>query len=154
MKEKDLFPDYEPKTTPDTIEDYLRNPENEIFKILRKIGEPKLENLNQILNLFKKYQNKAKKNPGKFQDGRVGLGANLKQYTPSEEELIVSELGKMIKKIIEINSEKEINEYKKKEKKKSQIIEFTEIYFRHVDVMGSGRYFYAEKKDKKTIFRL
>ena len=154
MKEKDLFPDYEPKITPDTIEDYLRNPESEVFKILGEIGKAKLENLKQILTLFKKYQKKAKKNPGRFQDGRIGLGANLKQYTPSEEELIVSELGKMIKNIIEVYSEKEINEYKKGEKIKSQIIEFNEIYFRHVDVMGSGRYFYAEKKEQNIKFSL
>ena len=154
MKEKDLFPDYEPKITPDTIEDYLRNPESEVFKILGEIGKAKLENLKQILTLFKKYQKKAKKNPGRFQDGRIGLGANLKQYTPSEEELIVSELGKMIKNIIEVYSEKEINEYKKGEKIKSQIIEFNEIYFRHVDVMGSGRYFYAEKKEQHIKFSL
>jgi len=154
MKEKDLFPDYEPKTTPDTIEDYLRTPESEVFKILGEIGEAKLERLKQILTLFKNFQKKAQRNPGRFQDGRVGLGANLKQYTPSEEEVIVSELGKMIKNIIEVYSEKEINEYKKEEKIKSQIIEFNEIYFRHVDVMGSGRYFYAEKKEQKVKFRL
>ncbi len=154
MRENDLFPDYEPKTTPDTVEDYLQYPESEIFKILGEVGEAKLEHLKQILILFKKYKKKAKKNPGGFQDGRVSLGANLKQYTPSEEELIISELGKMIRNIIEVYSEKEINEYKKKEKIKSQIIEFTEIYFRHVDVMGSGRYFYAEKNDKMVKIRL
>ncbi len=154
MKEKDLFPNYEPKITPDTIEDYLRNPESEVFKILGEIGVAKLENLKHIFTLFKNFQKKAQKNPGRFQDGRVGLGANLKQYTPSEEELIVSELGKMIKNIIEIYSEKEINEYKKREKIMSQIIEFNEIYVRHVDVMGSGRYFYAEKNEPKIKFRL
>ncbi|MFX0026243.1 MAG: hypothetical protein ACFE8M_07495 [Candidatus Hermodarchaeota archaeon] len=154
MNGKELFPDYEPKTTPDTVEDYLNYPKSEIFKILGEIGEVRLEHLKEILILFKKYQKEAKKNPGRFQDGRVSLGANLKQYTPSEEELIVSELGKMINKIIEIHSEKEINEYKKKEKIKSQIIEFIEIYFRHVDVMGSGRYFYAEKNEKKIKIRL
>lgn len=154
MKEKDLFPDYEPKTTPDTIEDYLRTPESEVFKILGEIGVAKLENLKQILILFKKYQKKAKENPAKFEDGRISLGANLKQYTPSAEELIVSELGKMIKNLVEIYPGKKVDEYKKKEKIKSQIIEFNEIYFRHVDVMGSGRYFYAEKNEEKIKVRL
>ncbi|MFX1313102.1 MAG: hypothetical protein ACFFHD_10900 [Promethearchaeota archaeon] len=154
MKEKDMFPDYEPKITPDTIEDYLRNPESEVFKILGEIKGVKLENLKQILTLFKKYQKKAKESPGKFQDGRIGLGANLKQYTPSEEELIVSELGKIIKNIIKIFPVKKVDEYKKKEKIKSQSIEFDEIYFRHVDVMGSGRYFYAEKNEQKIEIRL
>ncbi len=154
MKEKDLFPDYEPKTTPDTIEDYLRTPEGEVFKILTEIRGAKLENLKHFLTLFKSYQEKANKNPGKFQDGRVSLGANLKQYTPSEEELIVSELGKTIKNIIESHPENKVEEYKKKEKIKSQSIEFDQIYFRHVDVMGSGRYFYAEKNEKKIKVRL
>ena len=154
MKEKDLFPDFEPKTTPDTIEDYLRTLESEVFKILGEIGAVKLENLKHIVILFEKYQKKAKKNPGQFEDGRIGLGAHLKQYTPSEEELIVSELGKMIKNIIETHPENKVEEYKKKEKIKSQIIEFNQIYFRHVDVMGSGRYFYAEKNEKKIKVRL
>jgi hypothetical protein len=154
MKEKDLFPDYEPKITPDTIEDYLRNPESKVFKTLGEIGGATLKNLKHILTLFKKYQKKAKENPGKFQDGRISLGANLKQYTPSDEELIISELGKMIKNIIEIYPRKKVDEYKKKEIIESQIIEFNEIYFRHVDVMGSGRYFYAEKKEQKINFRL
>ena len=60
----------------------------------------------------------------------------------------------MIKDIIGSNSKKEINKIKKKERISAQTIMFNEIYFRHVDVMGSGRYFYAEKRQHKTKLKL
>jgi len=154
MSEKDLFPDYEPKKTPDTIKDYLRYPKTKIFNILDEIGEPSIEKLKTILDLFTKYKKEAKRNPGRFENGRVYLGADLNQYVPSEEELLVSELGKLIQKIVKKHSKDEIDEYKKRMKIKSQNVEFYEITFRHVDVMGSGRYFYAEKMPKKTEFNL
>lgn len=154
MSEKDLFPDYEPKKTPDTIKDYLRYPKTKIFNILDEIGEPSIDKLNIILDLFVKYKEEAKKNPGRVENGRVYLGAELKQYVPSEEELLVSELGKLIQNIVTNHSKDELEEYKKRMKIKSQNIVFYEITFRHVDVMGSGRYFYAEKLPKKTEFNL
>jgi len=40
LNEKDLFPDYEPKTTPDTIHHYLRKPDSFFLKILGEIGQP------------------------------------------------------------------------------------------------------------------
>jgi hypothetical protein len=60
----------------------------------------------------------------------------------------------MIKEIIEFNSIDIIEDIKQKEDIESQIIEFNEIIFRHVDVMGSGRFFYAEKSVPKIKFKL
>ena len=154
MKEKELFPDYEPKISPDTVYGYLKNPKTEIFEILAEIGKPNLEKLKLILIYFKEYKDKARKNPGKFQNGNVSIGANIEQYYPSEEEILLSELGKMVKEIIEYNSKKIIEDVKVKENIYSQTIEFNEITFRHVDVMGSGRYFYAEKVYPKIKLKL
>ena len=154
MNDKDLFPDYEPKKTPDTIHDYLKNPENNIFRIMKKIGNPSLNKLPLILDYFNQFQKKAKKSPGSIRNGNVAIGADPNQYYPSEEELLVSELGKMILFIIESNSKSEIENYKRKMKIKSQTVEYNEISFRHVDVMGSGRYFYAEKRNSITHLRL
>jgi hypothetical protein len=154
MSEKDLFPDYEPKKTPDSIKDYLRTPKTKIFNILDEIGDPTLQKLKKILDLFIKYKKEAKRNPGKFENGRVYLGANLKQYIPSEEELMVSELGKLVQNIVKNYTKDEIDEYKKHMEIKTQNVEFYEIFFRHVDVMGSGRYFYAEKMPKKREINL
>ena len=154
MNEKDLFPDYELKITLDTVFDYLKYPKTNIFKILDEIGRPNLEKLKLILSYFKKYKIEAKKNPGGIQKGNIAIGADSDQYYPSEEEILVSELGKMLKNIVESNSKREIEKIMLKEGVKSQKIEFSGIIFRHVDVMGSGRYFYADKAKDVFHFKL
>jgi len=153
MDEKNRFPDYEPKITPDTINDYLRRP-SKIYEILGEIGEPHISKLNKILELFNIYEKKAKKNVGKFEKGNVAIGADLDQYYPSEEELIVSELGKMMLQLSESYSKQQMKTLKLKHKITSQQIRFFEISFRHVDVMGSGRFFYADKAKMDTVFEL
>jgi len=154
MNERDSFPDYKPKTTPDTIYDYLRTPKTKIFEILTEIGEPSLAKLKLIEKYFNKYKKKAEKSPGGTQKGNISIGADFNQYYPSEEEMLVSELGNMIYQLLISNSKEDIEKTKKKEGIKTKMIEFYEIYYRHVDVMGSGRYFYAEKKEPKIQFKL
>ena len=154
MNEKDLFPDYNPKSTPDTIHDYLRKPNSFVFEIIGEIGEPLLEKLKIILNYFNIYKLEAEKNPGRYQQGNIIIGADPNQYYPSEEELLFSELGKMIKLILDSNSKEKVDIHIKALGIKSQTIEFHEILFRHVDVMGSGRFFYADKKVPKIKLEL
>lgn len=154
MNEKDLCSDYEPKTTPDTVHDYLRNPDSFVFEILEEIGQPSLEKLKIIIDYFIKYKTKAEHNPGGYQEGNIAIGADPDQYYPSEEEILASELGKMIKKIIDSNSKKIVDKIKEKNRINSQTLIFNEIFFRHVDVMGSGRFFYAEKKKPKIELRI
>ena len=151
MKENDVFPDYVPKTTPDTVYDYLKNPEKEIFKILEEIGDPELQKLKDMLNLFKKYKKSAKSNPGHLENGRVGLGANIKQYVPSDEELMESEIGERIGLIVFKTNPQEIESILKEVAIMLTQIEYKKIEFRHVDVMGSGRFFYASEPFSVTI---
>lgn len=153
MDEKNRFPNYVPKITPDTIDDYLRRP-SKVYEILGEIGEPDISKLNKILELFNKYDKKAKKNVGKYEKGNIAIGADLDQYYPSEEELLVSELGKLILLLSESYSRQQMKILKLKHKIKSQQIRFFEVSFRHVDVMGSGRFFYAEKANMDTIIEL
>ncbi|NVM16222.1 MAG: hypothetical protein HWN80_00795 [Candidatus Lokiarchaeota archaeon] len=150
MDEKNMFPDYEPKITLDTIEDYLRKP-SKVYEILGEIGESHINKLPNILALFNEYKKKAKKHVGKYDLGNVAIGANKFQYYPSEEELIVSELGKMILQLSESYSKQQMKTLKLRHNIKSQKILFFEISFRHVDVMGSGRFFYADRATKETI---
>lgn len=150
MNEKQLFSDYEPKKNPDRLEDYLSN-SSKVFVVLNELKPPELSNLKRLLEIFKKYETKARENPRVYRKGNVAIGADLDQYYPSEEEISLSEIGKMIKLLIELSSPEEINAIKLKMHIKSHSISFNEIYFRHVDVMGSGRFFYAEKRNNKTI---
>lgn len=154
MNNKDRFPDYEPKLSPDTVFDYLRDPNSKVFKILSEIDPPSLKNLNKTLDYFKKYKIEANKNPGSFQQGNVVLGADMDQYIPSEEEILVSELGKRIRKVIESSSNRELDNFKEEQEISSQIFIFHEVHFRHVDAMGSGRFFYAEIKEYETRLKL
>jgi len=145
MSGKNLFPGYEPKLTPDTIEDYLREP-SKVYEILGEVGTPSSGNLKNMVKYFKKYVKKAIKSPGEYRKGNIAIGADFSQFYPSDEELITSQLGKMIEEIVNSHSREEFEKVKEQEGIKSQKIEFNEIYFRHVDVMGSGRFFYAEKR--------
>ena len=148
MSDKNLFPDYEPKITPDTIEDYLRR-SSKVYDILAEVGESNSGNLKRIVKYFKKYIKKAIKNPDGTRKSNIAIRADFNQFYHSEEELIASELGKMIEKIVNSHSREEFEEVKMQEGIKSQKIEFNEIYFRHIDVMGSERFFYAEKRPEK-----
>ena len=153
MNEKNIFPDYEPKLSPDTINDYLRRP-SKVYEIIGELGEPHISKLNKILDLFNNYEKKAKNNAGRYEKGNVAIGADLDQYYPSEDELLASELGKMILQLSESYSKQQMKTLKLRYKIKPQQIRFFEITFRHVDVMGSGRFFYAEKANMETIIEL
>lgn len=144
------FPGYKPKNTPDTIRDYLKG-ETKVFEILDKIGPKSLNNIKKIIKNFKLYKRKALENPGTFKRGHPGLGANVSQYFPSEEELIVSELGTWLINLLSSLDDESMIPFKKEQDLKSERLQFNKIYFRNVDVMGFGRYFYAEKEEKKTL---
>ncbi len=60
----------------------------------------------------------------------------------------------MIKVIIDSNSKKILDRIKEKDGINSQTLIFNEIYFRDVDVMDSGRIFYAEKKKFEIKLRI
>jgi hypothetical protein len=147
---EDLFPDYEPKLTPDTALDYISCREEyreKTIRIIRSISEPKLQDLKQILTQFNHYSKMAEEKPGHYIDGNMILGAPPKEYIPSEAEIVVSELGKSIRSILYNNPVENIQNYKMNENIKSKKLKFTEIIFTHCDVMGSGRFFYAEKSE-------
>jgi hypothetical protein len=153
MNEKNMFPDYQPKITPDTIKDYQKTPSN-VYKLLGEIGEPDINKLKTIINYFLKFKKSAEINPGGTQKGNIAIGANEDQYFPSEDELLVSELGKLIARVIESYSKQQMRTLKLKHQIESNRLSYCEITFRHVDVMGSGRFFYAEKAPMETIIDL
>ncbi|NVM37824.1 MAG: hypothetical protein HWN81_19690, partial [Candidatus Lokiarchaeota archaeon] len=124
------------------------------YEILREIEEAPISKLDIVLSLFNKYKKKAIKSVGKFEKGNVAIGADSEQYYPSDEELIVSELGKRITQLVESYSRQQLKTLKLRYNIPSQQIHFFEITFRHVDVMGSGRFFYADKITKETIVEI
>ncbi len=153
MNEKNIFPDYEPKITPDTISDFLRKP-SKVYNILEKFGEPNINNLKTIISCFLEHKKAVENNPGSTQKGNIALGADEDQFFPSEDELLVSELGKLILQVTNSYSKQQMKTLKLKHQIDSQRFTYHEITFRHVDVMGSGRFFYAEKTRLETVIEL
>jgi hypothetical protein len=137
---EERFPDYKPKTSPDTVLDYRP----QIGAELEKLPAAKLENLSRLLDLLEEYKQKSKQNPGRTEEGNVILGADPQEYVPSDDELVQSEIGKRIKQVVDAAAPGAL-------KRKERQLEYGSITFRHVDVMGSGRFFYASSPTKTII---
>ncbi|MHA1683417.1 MAG: hypothetical protein ACTSUE_20935 [Promethearchaeota archaeon] len=146
------FPDYTPKQTSDTIFDYAgawcQKTGFDSSILVKKVGglsKPLLENLVSLLIEFRTYEEESKKYPGVYQSGNLILGAEEREYVPSEPEILLSEVGRRIEIILNTFSKEKIIEYTSLHNVGNKEIRFTRINYYHVDVMGSGRFFYAEK---------
>lgn len=143
----EMFPDYTPKTTPDKVLDYRPS----LSEKLEKFPSAELHNLPELIALFNDLQKQAKAKPGKWVDGNIILGANPKEYFPSDEELLLSELGNTIESMVHTEQPLAIQDLLKKNKIKAKNLKFTSYTFLHVDVMGSGRFFYIANIEQKEI---
>ena len=120
MGQDGMFPDYQPKNTLDIIFDYGVDPDSRLDEVLNELGVKRedliptmvLEKLESAIELFKQYKPLAEENPGKFIEGNPILGAPELEYKPSEDELIVSEIGKLIQKLMFNESHDRIRAYK------------------------------------------
>lgn len=146
-EENEIFPDYQPKTSPDLVTDFRPS----ISEIISTLPSNELQLLPELLDLYEKYQQIASKNKGNWEEGNIVLGAKPQEYNPSDDELILSEIGERIYFIVDQNEIDEIKKVLKKSKVKVNKISFTKFTFTHVDVMGSGRFFYVEDMKEYTI---
>ena len=137
---EERFPDYKPKTSPDTVLDYRP----QIGAELDRLPAATPENLPRLLGLLKEYKQKSKENPGKTEDGNQILGADPQEYVPSDAELLQNEIGARIKQVVDAVAPGAL-------KQEQRQVEYGAIAFRHVDVMGSGRFFYASRPTKTII---
>ncbi len=137
---ENMFPDYVPKTTPDTAIDYMP----ELSARMNQIPAAEPENLVRLINLLKHYQDQAEKYPGQWVDGNVILGANPREYQPSVNELLAAETGSRLLTIFKLTPEEQVQKLLRKERIKTGKLHYTAYTFTHVDVMGSGRFFYVD----------
>ncbi len=140
LYEAHVFPGYHPKTTPDVILDFRPQLITKIYDL----PEPKLENLPQLINLFDIYSQKAQQNPGQWVEGNMILGADPQEYNPSDQELILFEIGDRINEVLEVNTTEDIQKFLRENGIAPRKLEYKAFTFRHVDVMGSGRFFYVD----------
>lgn len=144
---EDPFPGYQPKTTPDLATDYMPS----LHKIFEELPKPTIENLNVLIQQFKEYRKKTNEHPGEWIDGNQLLGANEKEYKPSQEELVLNELGKRVKTILETYNKNEIKDHLKDLYPKGMELHYQQFTFVHYDVMGSGRFFYIDNIEEVKL---
>jgi len=137
------FPDYTPKLSPDKATDYMP----EVTDSILKLPESKPENFKRLLELFIVYSRKAKDNPGEWVEGNMVLGARPKEYQPTADELILAEIGDRLQKVMKTLPGHGIHKTLKKLNIKPGDLEYIRFSFIHVDVMGSGRFFYVDKME-------
>ena len=128
--------DAQPKTTPDTVTDYRASVAGQIS------GLPPVGDAAGLAQAFLTAKAQAEGSPGTYEQGAIPLGADERQYVPSDAELLAAEAGDRLSAaltgaddatkaaVATILPDPASRTYKRFE-------------FRHSDVMGSGRYFYA-----------
>lgn len=137
---ENIFPDYQPKTTPDTMLDYMPSLVDEIAAL----PDASVNNLSELVNFFNKYQKDAEANPGQRVEGNMVLGAREQEYRPSSAELMLCVVGKKIQSIIDSSSQEKIDQLMQAKKIAVSNPYYQKFTFIHMDVMGSGRFFYVD----------
>jgi hypothetical protein len=97
---------------------------------------------------FASWHAKAAAAPGATEDGQVQLGADPQEYRPSDAELVTAEAGDRLSAALQGGDEAT-------KASVATIVGEARTYrrfdFRRVDVMGSGRYYYASQPRAATL---
>jgi hypothetical protein len=133
------FGDYEPKRTPDTIFDF-RPAMHAVIEAITILRNPSIEQVPALVQLLGEVKAKARRNPGYTQPGKMMLGGDREEYNPSDDELLESYVGDLIKNVLAGAPKQQRVALVKKVKGE---LTYNRIRVRHSDVMGSGRFFYA-----------
>jgi hypothetical protein len=138
------FPDYKPKTTADTVTDYRPGVASDIAAL------PPVGNASSLALAFIDWKARAAASPGAFEQGAVPLGADPQEYRPSNAELVAAEAGDRLSAAL--NGADEAT----KTAVAAVLLDagaraYKRFDFRHSDVMGSGRYFYASPPKDASI---
>ena len=135
------FPDYRPKTTPDELFDYYPG----LLLVIGETPAERREDLGLLVIDLLESRIAAKAHPGEWRDGNVALGADPRQYYASPNEIIWAELGaRVVEKIAETPAE-EVRAALPDEE--FLPLTYPVFHVRHVDVMGSGRFFYVSEPE-------
>ncbi len=136
---EDTFPDYEPKLTPDTLFDYRPG---------LALAMPQPGTVGELLRAYLLASEQARDEPGQWEDGDIVLGADPREYVPSEAELIAAELGN---RLAALAGDPAAGEALAAAGVGSMELRYATFLFRHVDVMGSSRYFYASPPQDMSV---
>ncbi|MBT3747494.1 MAG: hypothetical protein HN936_01760 [Bacteroidetes bacterium] len=139
--DRNIFPDYVPKQGPDTILDF----EPGLRSSFAQIPHAEAASIQDLIKFYRRIKRRARRNPGKWEEGNIVLGASPKEYHPSHEEFLLMEVGSRIIWLFEHSNSGELAKYLNKLFLKPRVIQYREFSVTHVDVMGSGRFFYVSE---------
>lgn len=138
--EEEIFGDYQPKETPDAIIDFMPSLRDKVDRLPSAV----LENWVPLVELLEFFTGNARNTPGHWEDGNMVLGAQPREYRPSVDELMASEVGDRLAKIIDDHRKEDLIDFFGSEHLNPIDLEYVHFDFIHVDVMGSGRFFYVQ----------
>jgi hypothetical protein len=138
---------YTPKTSPDTVLDYRAR----LAGVLETLPRASLDDLPALIRALDVQQRRARVDPGTWERGNVILGAAPRQYVPSDAALLESELGERIRSVLTAASAEEVRAVLTRAGNCATQIRYRFIGIRHVDVMGSGRFWYADERIERTV---
>lgn len=105
----------------------------------------------ELVRAYYEYSDRAHRNPGRWEKGKIQEGANPREYIPSSDELILAELGGRLAEMVDEKTWGWVAGEIKPAGISLNEIRFQEFTFRHVDVMGTGRFHYASAPRKVCL---
>ncbi len=110
-----------------------------------------LEELPQLLADLAKAKEQAKKDPGRWVEGRVELGADLKQYEPSEADHVVAAIGDSIQSIVQSAAPEELAAVLKKAGITDKQVTYDRFTTRLAKVVGTGPFEWSSGPIPTTV---
>jgi hypothetical protein len=138
------FPDYKPKTTADTVTDYRPGVAGEIAAL------PPVGNASALALAFLDWKGRAAASPGALEQGAFQLGAVAQEYRPSDAELVTAEAGDRLSAALN-GADEATKAAVAAVLPDAAARAYKRFDFRHSDVKGSGRYFYASPPKEASI---
>lgn len=144
---EETFPDYRPKLSPDTVLDY--RPEMAIE--IGALPPAQLMSLPDLMQALEDSKARARENPGRWQSGDIARGADPREYRPSNDELVAAEIGERIARVVADSPPEGVEETLAAAGITREEAEYDRFSFRHADVMGSGRFFFASPPEPVRV---
>lgn len=118
---------------------------------IARLPPPSLDNLPALLIAMAEYQRLAEQSPCKWGPGDVSVGENPKQYYPSDEELLVSIIGRSIQHIVGTTERDDVSRILEKAGVAATSVEYAVVRMRQVHVGGKGQLFHADPPEPTRV---
>lgn len=141
------FPDYYPKNTADTLSDF----DPALSSLVEVLPSPSAANLPVLVTLLKRLKLAAEQSPGRWEEGNPVLGGRSHEYRPSTEELLVCEVGERIAAAVAAGSAESVAASLSEAGINETAVRYRQFVVTHVDVMGTGRFFYIDAERMVTV---